>query len=77
MLIARRKFLTGLGAALAAPAIVRYGNLMPVRSVIWPDEGAWELGRYRRVGKIVFLECAIVWHAPRTAMAVPFVPQLG
>ena len=32
--VARRSFLTGLGAALiAAPAIVRAGSLMPVRSL--------------------------------------------
>jgi len=32
----RRGFLTGLAAALAAPAIVRFENLMPVRGIIVP-----------------------------------------
>lgn len=31
MIIGRRSFLTGLGALLAAPAIVHAGNLMPIR----------------------------------------------
>ncbi len=31
--IARRKFLIGFGALLAAPAIVHFGNLMPVKVV--------------------------------------------
>jgi hypothetical protein len=30
----RRGFLTGIGALIAAPAIVRYGSLMPVRGII-------------------------------------------
>lgn len=33
----RRSFLLGLGAALAAPAIVRAEVLMPVRKIIQPD----------------------------------------
>ena len=33
-MIARRNFLCGIGSLLiAAPAIVRYGNIMPVRSL--------------------------------------------
>jgi len=31
----RRSFLLGLSSALAAPAIVRVGSLMPVRLVDW------------------------------------------
>jgi hypothetical protein len=39
-MIPRRSFLTGLGASLvAAPAIVRAGSLMPVKSVIRLTEG--------------------------------------
>ena len=33
-MIARRSFLFGLGALLAAPAIVRAESLMPVRAII-------------------------------------------
>jgi hypothetical protein len=36
MTVHRRAFLTGLAAAFAAPAIVRYENIMPVRNVIVP-----------------------------------------
>lgn len=36
--LARRSFITGLGAALiAAPAIVRAGSLMPVRNMLITD----------------------------------------
>ncbi len=33
VLLGRRSFLTGLGAMLAAPAIVHAGNLMPVKAL--------------------------------------------
>lgn len=33
MILPRRKFLIGLGSLIAAPAVVRVENLMPVRSV--------------------------------------------
>ena len=36
-LIQRRSFLVGIGAALAAPAIVRVQSLMPVKKIILPD----------------------------------------
>jgi len=40
----RRGFLTGLGAALvAAPAIVRAGSLMPVKTMIEPVYFGWDL----------------------------------
>lgn len=32
-MIARRKFLIGLGSMLAAPAIVHAGNLMPIKAL--------------------------------------------
>jgi hypothetical protein len=35
-MIARRNFLFGLGAVLAAPAIIRPGLLMRVRSILLP-----------------------------------------
>ncbi len=34
MILARRGFLFGLGALLAAPAIVRASSLMPVRAIV-------------------------------------------
>jgi hypothetical protein len=34
MILARRGFLFGLGAMLAAPAIVRASSLMPVRAIV-------------------------------------------
>jgi hypothetical protein len=36
MKFSRRGFLSGLGAVLAAPAVVRAANLMPVRGIIMP-----------------------------------------
>jgi hypothetical protein len=41
----RRKFLLGLGALIAAPAVVRYANIMPVRALA-PDAPCtdWWLG---------------------------------
>jgi len=38
MVLTRRSLLTGFGAALAAPAIVRASSLMPVRGIIMPVE---------------------------------------
>src|SRR5262245_22018821 len=35
MMMNRRGFLIGAGAALAAPAIVSYANIMPVRNRLW------------------------------------------
>lgn len=40
----RRSFLTGLGAALAAPAIVRFANIMPVRATVLVPPEPWLLG---------------------------------
>lgn len=35
-LLARRSFLTGLGALIAAPTVVRAASLMPVRGIVMP-----------------------------------------
>lgn len=32
----RRGFLTGIGALIAAPAVVKFASLMPVRGIIHP-----------------------------------------
>ena len=37
----RRALLGGLAALVAAPAIVRYANIMPVRSYVWTRSGLW------------------------------------
>jgi hypothetical protein len=37
-MIERRSFITGLISLVAAPAIVRVGSLMPVRSMVGLDE---------------------------------------
>ncbi len=37
MILARRKFLMGLGALMAAPAIVSVANIMPVKAMPRPD----------------------------------------
>jgi hypothetical protein len=37
-MISRRNILTSLAVTLAAPAIVHYGNLMPVKRILVPDE---------------------------------------
>lgn len=42
MIIQRRKFLIGLASILAAPAIVRVENIMPVRALILPEP--WTMG---------------------------------
>ena len=39
MIIQRRKFLLGLGAMFAAPAIVAYEHIMPVRAILF--SGPW------------------------------------
>ena len=49
MIIGRRGFLAGLGALIAAPAIVRFESIMPVRAIvpirkghIWYDSPSWQ-----------------------------------
>lgn len=67
----RRRFLTGLGAVLAAPAIVRAGALMPVKAVesemIGVDMGRYDWTSWVRVrfvdGKMEIMEG---WFAPPT-----------
>lgn len=48
MIIQRRRFLIGLISALAAPAIVRVQNIMPVRTLVDPDPWvsfqSWPIG---------------------------------
>lgn len=46
----RRSFLTGLAAALAAPAIVRPGILMPIKSFEMPIPVIWGKGARFIVG---------------------------
>lgn len=43
MNLSRRGVLLGLGAAIAAPAIVKYANIMPVRNrlVVRCERGSW------------------------------------
>lgn len=41
--VARRSFITGLIALVAAPAIVRAGSLMPVNTVVWTADDIAEL----------------------------------
>lgn len=60
MIIQRRSFLIGLGALLAAPAIVHAANLMPIKRVQialpphpWYDSEAWERARLAAFEKAV------------------------
>lgn len=58
MLIERRKFMTGLVALIAAPAVVRAASLMPVRGVVMDAYGRspmMDVLRYFRTStRIVF-----------------------
>ena len=38
--VSRRKLLVGLGALIAAPAVVRSGILMPIRGIVMPEASA-------------------------------------
>jgi hypothetical protein len=40
-MLSRRGFLTGIVAALAAPAIVKAEILMPIKKIILPDDGGF------------------------------------
>ena len=46
-MIERRKFISGLISFVAAPAIVRAGNLMPVKQMVSADE--WLTATFLRV----------------------------
>lgn len=39
----RRGFITGLGALIAAPAIIRVADLMPIKAWKEPDGAWWEI----------------------------------
>ena len=39
----RRGFITGVFSAVAAPAIVRVGSLMPVKAMLFTDSGFYSL----------------------------------
>lgn len=43
MILARRKFLMGLGALIAAPAIVSVSNIMPVKAFVIRPPSEFEL----------------------------------
>lgn len=68
-LVARRGFLTGLGSlVIAAPAVVNYASLMPVRGIIMPPEPSivrafgLDRGYYNLVGRnVVPAENLIEW----------------
>lgn len=53
----RRSFLLGLGAALAAPAIVRAEVLMPVRKLIVPDVLGNVIGPHTHAAPEAWLPC--------------------
>ncbi len=62
MLLARRKFLMGLGALMAAPAIVSVTNIMPVKAALIPVT-EWDLvvgdfgnGQRAQIGTVGFEE---------------------
>jgi len=40
-MLTRRAALIGIGAALAAPAIVKYANIMPVRNRLWQQSSLY------------------------------------
>lgn len=48
----RRSFLLGLGAVLAAPAVVRAGSLMPVRTPIVMRPGLFKVGEYKLIASL-------------------------
>jgi hypothetical protein len=41
IILPRRGFLLGLAAMIAAPAIVRVENIMPVRAIVQPTTEQW------------------------------------
>ncbi len=59
----RREFLRGLGAAIAAPAIVHAAGLMPVRGIVM--DARLPYGRsplMDAVGLLVLLNDGTLWH---------------
>lgn len=52
--VSRRWFLGGLGEVLAAPAIVRYSSLMPVRvpPLVVVPAAAMPVGPFRHMGEL-------------------------
>lgn len=57
MIIQRRNFLIGLVSMLAAPAIVRAENIMPVRKLIitdpWVSFQSWPIGSLQPTARLV------------------------
>lgn len=78
IILPRRRFLAGLGSALAAPAIVRASSLMPVRAyeagewmpeVIFPGEAVPHsaTGHYTKIGKTIHFTIDLAFDAPGVA----------
>ncbi len=55
-MIARRSFLIGLGAVLAAPAIVHAGNLMPIKRIIPPPHPLYDHPSYLVAREAAYLK---------------------
>jgi hypothetical protein len=71
LVIPRRKFLIGLGALVAAPAIVRASSLMPVKLMQWSDWHHYAV--VRRGGAVkIYLDSQLLG-APEN---VPLIPKM-
>lgn len=57
-MIGRRGFLTGLGALIAAPAIVRASSLMPVKALVEP-KAYWGIVHPENFGDLIDFDKAL------------------
>jgi hypothetical protein len=70
----RRSFLTGLGALVAAPAVVQFASLMPVRGIIMPTriivviKYAGMVGGPLRIEREFPADDAVWWLSPHEAV---------
>ena len=73
LVLPRRRFLLGAAALVAAPAIVRAGVLMPVKTwPIFPKEPAWRIEAERLLAEGDWQSAAAICERNGCALAIDF-----
>jgi hypothetical protein len=77
MKMTRRGLLTGLGAALAAPAIVRADILMPLRGIVMAPAIDWGIfgGGTTTAARLVFIDNDLVFRIQDLSWREIFAPN--
>jgi hypothetical protein len=73
LILPRRRFLLGAAALVAAPAIVRAGVLMPIKTwPIFPKKPAWRIAADRILAEGDWQTAAAIYERNGWALAIDF-----